>query len=144
MGKLRKNHVKRIYKKTYEKSPSVAKILKTVLTTSFRYSLRYGYLDEDYVTGLKWNRVIKKLSKSGQKKALTNSGKEIYVRGYKKFMEKIFRRNMILIPLVCHGKNSGVKVLEGNYYDKLRQSSAIGLVGYYNFTTLEETKIRSA
>ncbi|MBA2214378.1 hypothetical protein [Sellimonas intestinalis] len=51
---------------------------------------------------------------------------------------------MILIPLVCHGKNSGVKVLEGNYYDKLRQSSAIGLVGYYNFTTLEETKIRSA
>lgn len=65
MGKLRKNHVKRIYKKTYDKSPSVAKILKTVLTT-------------------KWNRVIKKLSKSGQKKALTNSGKEIYVRGYNK------------------------------------------------------------
>ena len=60
MGKLRKNHVKRIYKKTYEKSPSVAKILKTVLTTSFKYSLRYGYVDEDYVTGLKWNRVIKK------------------------------------------------------------------------------------
>ena len=28
MGKLRKNHVKRIYKKTYEKSPSVATIGK--------------------------------------------------------------------------------------------------------------------
>lgn len=41
-------------------------------------------------------------------------------------------------------QNSGVKVLERNYYDKLRQSSAIGLVGYYNFTTLEETKIRNA
>lgn len=82
MGKLRKNHVKRIYKKTYDKSPSVAKILKTVLTTSFKYALRYGYVEEDYVSGLKWNRVIKKLSKSGQKKALTNSGKEIYVRGY--------------------------------------------------------------
>ena len=80
MGKLRKNHVKRIYKKTYDKSPSVAKILKTVLTTSFKYALRYGYVEE----GLKWNRVIKKLSKSGQKKALTNSGKEIYVRGYNK------------------------------------------------------------
>ena len=79
MGKLRKNHVKRIYKKTYDKSPSVAKILKTVLTTSFKYALRYGYVEEDYVSGLKWNRVIKKLSKSGQKKALTNSGKEIYV-----------------------------------------------------------------
>ena len=39
-------------------------------------------MEEDYVSGLKWNRVIKKLSKSGQKKALTNSGKEIYVRGY--------------------------------------------------------------
>ena len=62
----------------------------------------------------------------------------------RKFMEKIFRRNMILIPLLCHDKNSGVKVLEGNCYDKLRQSSAIGLVGYYNFTTIEETKIKSA
>ena len=51
---------------------------------------------------------------------------------------------MILIPLLCHDKNSGVKVLEGNYCDKLRQISAIGLVGYYNFTTIEETKIRSA
>ena len=71
MGKLRKNHVKRIYKKTYETSPSVAKIVKTVLTTSFKYALRYGYVEEDYVTGLKWNRVIKKSSKSGQKKALT-------------------------------------------------------------------------
>ena len=66
MGKLRKNHVKRIYKKTYDKSPSVAKILKTVLTTSFKYALCYGYVEEDYVSGLKWNRVIKKLSKSGQ------------------------------------------------------------------------------
>ena len=84
MGKLRKNHVKRIYKKTYDKSPSVAKILKTVLTTSFKYALRYGYVEEDYVSGLKWKRFIKKLSKSGQKKALTNSGKEIYVRGYNK------------------------------------------------------------
>ena len=51
MGKLRKNHVKRIYKKTYDKSPSVAKILKTVLTTSFKYALRYGYVEEDYVSG---------------------------------------------------------------------------------------------
>ena len=84
MEKLRKNHVKRIYKKTYETSPSVAKIVKTVLTTSFKYALRYGYVEEDYVSGLKWNRVIKKLSKSGQKKALTNSGKEIYARNYKK------------------------------------------------------------
>ena len=33
---------------------------------------------------------------------------------------------MILIPLLCHDKNSGMKVLEGNCYDKLRQSSAIG------------------
>ena len=53
MGKLRKNHVKRIYKKTYDKSPSVAKILKTVLTTSFKYALCYGYVEEDYVSGLK-------------------------------------------------------------------------------------------
>ena len=47
MGKLRKNHVKRIYKKTYDKSPSVETVLKTVLTTSFKYALRYGYVEED-------------------------------------------------------------------------------------------------
>ena len=33
-----------------------------------------------------------------------------------------------------------MKVLEGNYCDKLRQIGAIGLVGYYGFTTIEETK----
>lgn len=37
-------------------------------------------------------------------------------------------------------QDSGVKVLEGNYCDKLRQIGAIGLVGYYGFTTIEETK----
>lgn len=37
-------------------------------------------------------------------------------------------------------QDSGVKVLEGNYCDKLRQIGAIGLVGYYGFTTIEEAK----
>ena len=68
------------------------------------------------------------------------SGNEKEILMGKKFSGGI----MILIPLLCHDKNSGMKVLEGNCYDKLRQSSAIGLVGYYNFTTIEETKIRSA
>ena len=45
---------------------------------------------------------------------------------------------MIKILFVCHGKDSGVKVLEGNYCDKLRQIGAIGLAGYYGFTTIEE------
>lgn len=40
-------------------------------------------------------------------------------------------------------QDSRVKGLEGNYRDKLRQIGAIGLVGYYGFTTIEETKIRS-
>ena len=31
----------------------------------------------------------------------------------KEIYGKIFRRNMILIPLLCHDKNSGMKVLEG-------------------------------
>ncbi len=72
MGKLRKNHVKRIYKKTYEKSPSVAKIVKTVLTTSFKYHLRYGYVEEDYVKDENGkDKVIKKSSKVEHKKVLT-------------------------------------------------------------------------
>ena len=60
MGQLRKNHIKRIYKKAYIQYPSVAKILKTVLTTSLKYAFRHGYVEEDYVTGLKWSKEIKK------------------------------------------------------------------------------------
>lgn len=71
MGQLRKNHIKRIYKKAYIQYPSVAKILKTVLTTSLKYAFRHGYVEEDYVTGLKWSKEIKKTSKKRQKKALT-------------------------------------------------------------------------
>lgn len=40
-------------------------------------------------------------------------------------------------------QDSGVKVLEGKYCDKLRQIGAIGLVGYYGFTTIERLKIKS-
>ena len=39
-------------------------------------------------------------------------------------------------------QDSGVKVLEGKYCDKLRQIGAGGLVGYYGFTTIEEVKTR--
>lgn len=37
----------------------------------------------------------------------------------------------------------GTKVLECNYCDKLRQIGAIGLVGYYGFTTIAESKIEN-
>lgn len=40
-------------------------------------------------------------------------------------------------------KDSGVKVLEGKYCDKLRQIGAMGLVGYYGFITIERLKIKS-
>ena len=33
-------------------------------------------------------------------------------------------------------------MLEGNYCDKLRQIGAIGLSGYYGFTTIEKFKIK--
>ena len=56
------------------------------------------------------------------------------MKGYKRY-----DKNTIYLPR----QDSGVKVLEGNYCDKLRQISAIGLVRYYGFTTIEETKIRS-
>lgn len=43
-------------------------------------------------------------------------------------------KNTVCLPR----QDSGVKVLEGNYCDKLRQIGAIGLAGYYGFTTIEE------
>lgn len=40
-------------------------------------------------------------------------------------------------------QETGMQVLEGNYCDKTGQIGAIGLVGYYGFTTIEEIKIRN-
>lgn len=40
-------------------------------------------------------------------------------------------------------QDSGVKVLEGNYCDKPGQIGAIGLVGYYGFTTIGGFKTKS-
>lgn len=71
MGKLRKNHIKRIYKRAYSEYPSVAKIVKGVLTTSLKYAFRYGYMEEDYVTGLKWRREIEEPVQRKEKRALT-------------------------------------------------------------------------
>ena len=48
-------------------------------------------------------------------------------------------KNTLYLPR----QDSGVKVLEGNYCDKLRQIGAIGLAGYYGFTTIEGLKIKS-
>ena len=45
-------------------------------------------------------------------------------------------------PFCLPRQDSGVKVLEGNYCDKLRQIGAIGLSGYYGFTTIEKFKIK--
>ena len=73
MGQLRKNHIKRIYKKAYIQYPSVAKILKTVLTTSLKYAFRHGYVEEDYVTGLKWSKEIKNI-KEKTKEGIDNTG----------------------------------------------------------------------
>lgn len=71
MGELGKNHIKRIYQKTYEKYPSMAKCVKGVLTTSLKYAYRHGYVEDDYVTGLKWNKTVKKVPERTQKRALT-------------------------------------------------------------------------
>lgn len=55
------------------------------------------------------------------------------MKGYKRY-----DKNTIYLPR----QDSGVKVLEGNYCDKLRQIGAIGLSGYYGFTTIEKFKIK--
>ena len=55
------------------------------------------------------------------------------MKGYKRY-----DKNTIRVPR----QDSGVKVLEGNYCDKLRQIGAIGLSGYYGFTTIEKFKIK--
>ena len=40
-------------------------------------------------------------------------------------------------------QGTSVRWLEGQYCDKLRQIGAIGLMGYYGFTTSEGLKIES-
>ena len=51
---------------------------------------------------------------------------------------KRYDKSFVCVPR----QDSGVKVLEGNYCDKLRQIGAIGLSGYYGFTTIEKFKIK--
>ena len=43
-----------------------------------------------------------------------------------------FSKNTFCLPR----QDSGMKVLEGNNSDKLRQIGAMGLVRYYSFTTI--------
>ena len=65
-----------------------------------------------------------------------NRGKTGHIFALRNFL---YDTSAFLLPR----QDSSVKVLEGNYCDKLRQIGAIGLAGYYGFTTIEETKIRS-
>lgn len=44
-------------------------------------------------------------------------------------------------PVCLPRQHRGMKALEGNYCDKLRQIDAIGLDGYYGFTTNDEFEI---
>lgn len=72
MENMTKTHLKRIYQKAYEKSPSIARVLKTVLSDSMKYAKRYGYVSEDFVTGMKWSRAVSgRIMEKPNKKALT-------------------------------------------------------------------------
>lgn len=51
-------YIKRLYSKAYEQYPSIARILKTVLSGSMQYAKRHGYVGEDFITGLRWSREI--------------------------------------------------------------------------------------
>lgn len=56
----------------YTKSPSIARVLKTVLSDSMKYAKRYGYVSEDFVTGMKWSRAVSgRIMEKPNKKALT-------------------------------------------------------------------------
>lgn len=56
---LTKFHVRRVYTKTYEKSPSVARLEKSILKNSLLYAKRNNYIEDDLVTGVKWEKEIK-------------------------------------------------------------------------------------
>lgn len=72
MEKITKAHIKRLYQKTYEQHPSIARILKTVLSDSMKYAKRHGYVSEDFITGLKWSREISnRSSEKPEKRALS-------------------------------------------------------------------------
>ncbi|MBQ7838945.1 MAG: site-specific integrase [Lachnospiraceae bacterium] len=70
MDELTKFHVRRIYIRTYEKSSGVARVIKTVLSSSLKYAKRNHYIVEDLVTGLKWNKGLDGEKETTQKNAL--------------------------------------------------------------------------
>ena len=79
-------------------------------------------------------RFVKKSVCLGQHaKIAKNAGKPVksrvwrFMKGYKRY-----DKNTIHLPR----QDSGMKVLEGNNSDKLRQIGAMGLVRYYSFTTI--------
>ena len=70
MEELTKFHIKRLYIKAFEKYPSVARILKTVLNTSLLYAQRNGYIKEDLVTGINWQKGISSKTRKSKRNAL--------------------------------------------------------------------------
>lgn len=70
MDGLTRFHVKRIYIRTYEKSSGVARVIKTVLSSSLKYAKRNHYIVEALVTGLKWDKGLDDEKETTQKNAL--------------------------------------------------------------------------
>ena len=70
MDELTKFHIKRLYTKTFEKYPSVARILKTVLNTSLLYARRNSYIETDLVTGINWRKLSPSKVQNSKKTAL--------------------------------------------------------------------------
>ncbi len=70
LEELTRFHVRRIYIRTYENVPGVARVIKTVLSSSLKYAKRNHYIEEDFITGLKWNKDLDNKKESMPKKAL--------------------------------------------------------------------------
>lgn len=70
MEELTKFHIKRLYIKTSEKYPAVARTLKTVLNTSLSYAWRNDYTENDLVTGINYRKLSVPKAQNNKKKAL--------------------------------------------------------------------------
>jgi len=70
MEKISREQIRCLYKKTYDKSPSVAKLARGVLSVSLKFAYRNGYTSKDLVVGEKWNKYLRNKSGKNAKQAL--------------------------------------------------------------------------
>ena len=93
MEKLSREQIRCLYRQTYDKSPSVAKLVRGVLSASLKFAYRNGYTSKDLVVGEKWNKYLRSKSGKNAKQALDIENIKMIMRaanGSKVYLSLLF------------------------------------------------------